>query len=435
MNYTPKSIKRTFKKVVNELSLHPELFAKNPDKDFTRKRKLPFKEIVNTMFSMTGKTLCGELMQHFGMSNTMPTVSAFVQQRNKINSDAFEILFHRFTETIDEQKLYRGYRLLAIDGSDLRVPTNPDESISFHKRTNGQKSFNLLHLNALYDLQRKIYVDAIVQGSEHKSFVTMVDRGKSDIPSIYIADRGYESYNNMAHIQEKGAKFLIRIKDVTSNNGIAKGLHLPQNDEFDMEFRLELTRQQTKEALGQNSKFISYKSTFDYLPKKSSKGIPMGHYELFFRIVRIKISDDIYELLITNLDNKDFSSAELKELYAMRWGIETSFRTLKYTLGLIYFHSKKTEYILQEIFTSLTMYNFAQLITSHVVIKQKSRKYLYQVNFSPAVHICRNFLLKNISPSLAETLISQHISPIRPSASNPRKMYKKNTTSFIYRVA
>lgn len=40
----------------------------------------------------------------------------------------------------------------------------------------------------------------------------MVDR--STIPeALIIADRGYESYNSMAHIQEKGWYFLIRIKD------------------------------------------------------------------------------------------------------------------------------------------------------------------------------------------------------------------------------
>ena len=33
-----------------------------------------------------------------------------------------------------------------------------------------------------------------------------------------------------------------------------------------------------------------------------------------------------------------------------RWGIERSFRKLKYTIGLTNFHAKKVEYILQEIF-------------------------------------------------------------------------------------
>jgi len=69
--------------------------------------------------------------------------------------------------------------------------------------------------------------------------------------------------------------------------------------------------------------------------------------KLSFRIVRFKISDDSYETVITNLD---FPPDDLKLLYAMRWGIETSFRDLKYTIGLSAFHSKKVEHILQEIF-------------------------------------------------------------------------------------
>lgn len=53
---------------------------------------------------------------------------------------------------------------------------------------------------------------------------------------------------------------------------------------------------------------------------------------------------------MTNLDSGEFPPEESKKLYGMRWGIETSFRDLKYTVGLLHFHSKKVEYILQEIF-------------------------------------------------------------------------------------
>ena len=35
----------------------------------------------------------------------------------------------------------------------------------------------------------------------------------------------------------------------------------------------------------------------------------------------------------------------IKELYHMRWGIETSFRELKYAIGLTSFHSKKRDYM------------------------------------------------------------------------------------------
>ena len=389
------------------MSAHPETFVKNPAKDFTRERKLPFKQVLKAVLSMTGKSLRGELMEYFNLKTSMPTVSAFVQQRNKLDHSAFEALFHTFTKAVDEQALFKGYRLLAVDGSDLHTPTNKDEKESFYEGTNGQKPYNLFHLNALYDLQRKIYTDAIVQGrkqwNEHRAFVTMVDRDEASVPTIYIADRGYESYNNMAHVIEKRQKFLIRVRDSKSNS-LVSGLILPVQDEFDVQYRVGLTRKQTNQVKNSCLKFVPHTSTFDYLPRTTKKAVPMQPYYLSFRVVRFKLTEDSYEVLLANLTENEFSVSDLKELYAMRWGIETSFRDLKYSLALSYFHSKKTENILQEVFARLTMHNFAELITSHVVVKQKSRKHLYKINFASAVHICRNFFLKNISPSDAEAL-------------------------------
>ena len=435
MIYTPKNIKRTLKKCINEICEHPDAFAKNPEKDFTRSRKLPFKHVLKSVLSMTGKSLRGELMEYFNLNTSMPTVSAFVQQRNKMNYRAFEMLFHTFTESIGEQVLYKGYRLLAVDGSDLHTPTNKDEKSAFYEGANGQKPYNLFHLNALYDLQRRIYVDAVVQGSkcenEHRAFVTMVDRDASSIPTIYIADRGYESYNNMAHIIEKGQKFLIRIKDLRAN-GISSRLKL-NDSSFDIDVVLNLTRKQTNKAKA-TLDYLPHNVNFDFLPKSCRKNIPCNPYILNFRLVRFEIAENSYELLVTNLDKEKFNISDLKELYAMRWGIETSFRDLKYSLALSYFHSKKTENILQEIFARLTMYNFAELITSHVVIKQKNRKHSYRINFAAAVHICRNFFLKNISPSDIEALLLMHLLPVRQRSANPRRGSPRTAPSFIYRI-
>ncbi|MFR5585206.1 MAG: transposase [[Clostridium] scindens] len=54
--------------------------------------------------------------------------------------------------------------------------------------------------------------------SENGALTNMVDRSEITGDVILIADRGYESYNNMAHIQEKGWKYLIRIKDFQQYN-------------------------------------------------------------------------------------------------------------------------------------------------------------------------------------------------------------------------
>ncbi len=183
------------------------------------------------------------------------------------------------------------------------------------------------------------------------------------------------------------------------------------------------------------NKFISNTTRFVFLPKHSRKHDPVVFYPLSFRIVRFPISEDTFETIITNLDAESFPPSELKKLYAMRWGIETSFRELKYTVGLQHFHAKKTEFVQQEIFARLTMYNFYELITQSVVIHQKNRKYAYRVNFSAAIHICREFFLRDLALSRVEALLTKFISPIRPSRSSPRKLKNKHPFGFTYRVS
>ena len=146
-------------------------------------------------------------------------------------------------------------------------------------------------------------------------------------------------------------------------------------------------------------------------------------------------TDDTYETVVTNLDTLNFPADELKKRYNMRWGIETSFRELKYTVGLLHFHAKKVEYIYQEVFARLIMYNFTELITSPVIIQKTDAKYAYKANFSVAVHVCRQFFLGNVSPPDVEALIRRHVSPVRPGRSRPRKMTVKHAVSFIYRIA
>jgi len=92
----------------------------------------------------------------------------------------------------------------------------------------------------------------------------MVDRANAANPAIIIADRGYESYNVLAHIQEKGWKFLIRVKD-RSSNGIVNGLELPAQDEFDVPIRLALSRKQTnkfKGLLGSKNEFKQLRNLY-----------------------------------------------------------------------------------------------------------------------------------------------------------------------------
>lgn len=437
----PQRAKALLQGAIQNLTDCKWFFSRNPQADFSRKRKLSFEQMVQAILCMRGGSLGNEMMDLFGIREDLATTAAFVQRRAKILPEAFESLFDLFAQKADENKKYEGMRLLAVDGSDFLLAANPDDPDSFFPGTEEQKSYNLLHLNALYDLVQHIYVDAILQKrrktDECGALVSMVDRSRLD-RVLLLADRGYESFNVLAHIQEKGWNFLIRVKDGVG--GIACGLNLPDTAEFDVPISLNLTVKQTnavKQLLKDKNhyKYMSSSARFDYLPKYSRKHDPTVFYNLSFRVVRFPITNTTFETVLTNLDSATFPPAKLKELYAMRWGIETSFRELKHTIGLQHFHAKKVEFVHQEIFARLTMYNFYQLITLSVVIQQNSKKYDYKVNFSVAVHICRQFFLGDIPPPFVEALLTKHISPIRPGRSRPRKLKPKQALSFLYRVA
>ena len=118
----------------------------------------------------------------------------------------------------------------------------------------------------------------------------------------------------------------------------------------------------------------------------------------------------------------------------MRWGIETSFRELKYAVGLTSFHSKKSEYITQEIWARLILYNFCEIITAHVTITKCTNRHVYQINYTFAIHICKYFISKMAekSPPDVEALISKEILPVRPGRHDPRKVDHKKAVSFLY---
>lgn len=426
-------------------SLH--LYVSDPKRDFIRNRKLPFEKVISSILALEGRSLNNELLYQFECSIDTPTSSALIQQRNKISFKAFEALFHDFTMKSMENniKLYKGYRLLAVDGSDIQITSNPADTDSRIQTKKDCRPYNSLHLDAMYDLLSNVYTDANVckirKSNEKGALTDMVDRADDKYPAIVIADRGYESYNVLAHIQEKNWKFLIRIKDLDSrNSGIIGGFDLPDEDVFDLDVDLNLTYKQTNEAkelLKDKNHYRRLKSNrrFDYLPKKNKKHEPLKMYNLKFRIVRFKLTEDSYEVILTNLDKFIFPPTVIKELYGKRWGIETSFRKLKYTVGLLYFHSKKVEFVFQEIYARLIMYNYFELIISTTVIQKKQRKYAYIINFSVAAHICREFFLERIPPDNIEALISRHLTPVRPDRSRPRKISQKVPISFLYRVA
>lgn len=411
----------------------PEIFSLTGNTAFSRRRTWDFSTVIKFILSFGSNSLGYEIGEFFEYKEGFPTVSSFVQQRKKLNFSAMEYLFHQFTDqTLEKPQLYKGYRLLAIDGSGISSAYNPKEN-----NTLRNDHVSALHLNSLYDICNKLFINVIVskesKSDECGAACKLVDQTDDTYPAIFIADRGYESYNLMAHIEEKLFDYVIRVKDADTSCMVS-GLKLPQSAEYDITKHIFITRKQAGPALinSEKYKYFSKKMRFDYVSDCKSPD-----YELTIRFVKFKLSDDTYEVLATSLPEEIFSVDDLKEIYRRRWGIETGFRELKYIMGLSAFHSKQENSILQEVFARLIMYNFSMFITMKIQPKEKDRRYQLQVNFTQATKICLNFFRYRGKepPYDIETTIQRFLLPIRPNRKHQHKTVSTTVVSFNYRLS
>jgi hypothetical protein len=196
MSYSTQ-LKSKFFDIVDEMAKSPSPFVITPGKDFTRKRKLDFATMLKFLLTMNGNSIDKELLDFFNYDESTATSSAFVQQRKKIKVSAFLYLLKHFVACKEEFKTFRGYRLLAVDGSKINIPRNPLDIDSYKKDRECIGGYNLLSLNVLYDLMNKVYLDTLIKGvksdDEIKVCCEMVDKSSFSEPTIIVADRGYVS--------------------------------------------------------------------------------------------------------------------------------------------------------------------------------------------------------------------------------------------------
>ena len=118
--------------------------------------------------------------------------------------------------------------------------------------------------------------------------------------------------------------------------------------------------------------------------------------------------DGSCEYIITNLPYS-FDIEDIRYIYHCRWNAETTFRYLKHAGGMLYFHSRKPEFLKQEIYGSIIMYNFGIFLANEAANelqkKQESakefpqeqkdteNKYRYTIDYSTAIRSARKYFL------------------------------------------
>lgn len=431
------SVKTILLASIDELAAVPENYAKRPGRDFSRNRKLGFKQLILLFLTMEGECIKEELYTYFGRTIHAPSKAAFYKQLQKLRDGALRCLLLAFNKKLKVNLFNGKYQLIACDGSALDIFRNPDDPDTFYRpNTKSPKGYNQAYINACYSILDRRFTDLVIQPgrkhNEYSAFCQMVDAAGSSAAAVYICDRGYASYNNFAHVIENGQYFLIRCTDKKAGGILGRSLDGVQD--LDLHVERFLSRSQSKKKrehpeLAESYRHVCSNVPMDYLTDGRHE------YRIALRVVRFEISPGSFENLITNLPDDEFSMDTLKELYHLRWNQENAYRDLKYPLCLKKPHAKKYEYVVQEVWARAILHNFCAEIALNVELEKRERKYEYQVNHSEAIKICRDFLrIHGVGSAMdVEGLVASNIEAVRPGRTFPRQKRFKIPMSFCYR--
>ena len=239
-----KSYKKRFQTFSESLS-DSELVnyaRKNGTNTFSRKRKMPLKDILLCCLSKKGLTTAFELRNYFKEKGELPmrlSVQGYLQQRKRLNPDIFPYLNRRYLMDFyhsDEPMLWKGYLLAAIDGSKAEVPNSKENRETFGNSGNQHSETGQVWalVSGMYDVLNHFYLDIEV---EH-IFVSENELAKRNIkhvremgikqPILVIFDRGYPSIEFIDFLETEGIHYLIRL---SSNDYKAERKQMQSDDE------------------------------------------------------------------------------------------------------------------------------------------------------------------------------------------------------------
>ena len=410
------SQKRTFMDIEKMSSNEFKAFCRSGNQNhFTRIRKMPLQDLLFTMINRL--TLALELRNYMKIAHPGTFISkpGYLKQRMKLNPDAFLELYkyHNRNFYADSSfSTYKGHLILAADGSDINIPTTAETlelyGSASRKNTKPQAQIGL---GCIYDVMNRMILESDcnkVKFDEMRLAEKQLERIPEtigNIPFIIIMDRGYPSTPAFIHMMDKGIKFIVRLK---SSDYKKEQSSLSENDQL---VKIKLYK----------SRIRHYEGTIDGERMKE-----LG--EISLRMIKIPLENESLEVLVTNLSEIEFSTNEIKELYHIRWGIETAYETLKSRLQLENFTGTKAILLLQDIYSTIYLSNLAEdiILDAERELDQKEteKKHKMMINQTVSIGILKNdliYILLETDEKKKSMLfqqiyedISKNLVPIRP---------------------
>ncbi|MBF0204837.1 MAG: IS4 family transposase [Desulfamplus sp.] len=323
-------------------------------KFFKRDRVLTFYRLTLLILQKSVKSTQLILNEFTSLFDIKPvTNSAFTQAGCHLLHTAFiELNKKAIVDVLYGEEGYKKYkdkyRLVSIDGSKVILPYEKDIIREFGaiSYTNGKDSEILgskpqATASVMYDVLNNIAIDSISGYSkayevdlaeEHLSYAA----GSND---LVLLDRNYTSYRFLSYMKMRGIDFVSRCSRKSFK-----------------------AAQEMFEGKGKDSQIETL------FPSNSKEAKELGlPAELKVRFVRLKLDTGETEILVTSLMDEDlYITQDFKELYNLRWSIETFYATLKTRLTLENFTGKSAESVKQDFYAAIYITGLESILTSGV---------------------------------------------------------------------
>jgi hypothetical protein len=386
-----------------------------------RRRKMPLEDLVYSMINRKGLTLKLELRNYMKITHPGLEISkpGYLKQRMKLNPEAFKYLYKEhnknFYQDLEiEPYTYKGFLILAADGSDINIPTTAETIEKYGNASKrGGKPCAQIGLGCIYDVLNRFILESSINEVKfdemrvaRKQLKEIKDTIGDRYPYLVIMDRGYPSTPAFLNFMDEGVYFVARLK---TSDYKAEQKALKSNDE---DVEIELTKARRRNYIG-----------------KEEETIMMSRDSFLMRFVKVCLDDGKSEVLATNLPRDMFPEECFADLYHMRWGIETAYEVLKDRLKIENFTGIKSILIEQDINSTIYVSNLAEDIICDIEESDKAHlkndyKHTMQLNRNLSIGLLKSDLIyifietdRSRKAELLQALydeIRTNVVPIRP---------------------
>lgn len=427
--------KMRFRNIVEEVKSEAILnYARleNYPTSFTRKRKMPVDDIIISVLSRKGLSTAMDISDFFSEKGSEESIStqAYLKQRKKLNSEVFSHLnstyLQNFYEELMPKDLYKGYIVLAVDGSKGEVPASKENADVFGEQASGTGVVRAL-VSCINDVFNKFTLDmqlGSIYDSESELAVENIKRAKKitgDIPIVVLFDRGYPGLKLMDCLDTMGIKYLFRL---SSNDYKQERSEMKTNDEA---VKLQHTYSRIAKIRKKHPEAAALLATKKYTEVRIVRGATPSGEEIAF---------------VTNLTVKELTTEEVIALYFKRWNIEESYNTLKNKLRFESVTGEATIYVYQDFWAQLLVYNMIQdmLNSANVELAGKAEvneyKHGIHANENIAIGLFKRAMIGLLLEEDSEKRViklqklqkdmEKHFLPYRKSRGKKREFKKSN---------